>query len=128
MESNALPLVLRPNIVGDMVISQSKANWENLYSGEVALEIDLKVSKRQRIYLLLNEISNSQPEAYVFPAKKIEDNFNQIVFSARNVKIGEYLARIQVDGAESPLKIDTDPNSNTYEEYYQPKISISHSP
>ncbi|KST65689.1 DUF4255 domain-containing protein [Mastigocoleus testarum] len=127
IESNALPLVLRPNIVGDIVLSQNKANWENLYSGEVALEIDLKVSKRQRIYLLLNEISNSQPEAYVFPAKKIEDNLNRIVFSVRNVKIGEYLARIQVDGAESPLKIDTDPNSNTYEEYYQPKISISHS-
>ena len=125
IESKGLPFVLCPNIVGNIVVSEVKENWQNLYSAYITVEVDFKVGKRQRVFLLLNQVSNEQPEeAYVFSAKKLEDDLNSIAFSVRNVKAGQYLVRVQIDGAESQLKIDTNPHSFTYNEYHEPKISI----
>jgi hypothetical protein len=40
------------------------------------------------------------------------------------VKVGEYLVRLLVDGAESQLVVDNDPNSDTYEWFVGPRIAI----
>lgn len=126
IESNGLPFVLCPNILGDIVVSEVKEDWQNLYSANLKLKLDLKVGKRQGIYLLLNQISNQKPEAYVFSAKRIEDDLHSISFSVQSIKPGNYLVRVQIDGAESPLKIDTNLHSSTYNEYHEPKVSIPH--
>ena len=38
---------------------------------------------------------------------------------------GDYLLRLRVDGAESPLETDTDPNSPTFNQYIGPKVTIT---
>lgn len=41
-----------------------------------------------------------------------------------DVKAGEYLVRLHVDGAESQLGIDTQPESLTFNWYNSPRIVI----
>ena len=64
--------------------------------------------------LFLNEPS-ANPAAYIFTAKSRSEDTNLIVFPIYEVERGEYLVRIQIDGAESPLEVDTNPASNTFE-------------
>ena len=40
------------------------------------------------------------------------------------VQAGEYLVRIQVDGAESLLTVDTDESSPTYGDYVGPVVTV----
>ncbi len=124
IESNIVPFVLCPNIVGKVTVTDRNEDWQQLYSANINIQVDLKVTKRQRVYLLLNETSNKNPESYVFPAKRRGNNTNLIVFPANGVKAGTYLVRVQIDGAESPLRIDTNPNSMTVGQYCEPKIII----
>ena len=42
----------------------------------------------------------------------------------RDVKPGEYLVRLLIDGAESQLEVDTEPGSPTQDWYVGPKILI----
>jgi hypothetical protein len=40
------------------------------------------------------------------------------------VRAGEYLVRVQVDGAESPLVVDGDPTSPTFNQFLGPLVTI----
>jgi hypothetical protein len=79
----------------------------------------------QRVFLLLNGISADNSETYLFSAARRDAETNQLRFSIRDVRSGQYLVRIQVDGAESPLEVDTNSQSPTFEQYIAPIISIS---
>ncbi|NJO20286.1 MAG: hypothetical protein HC838_09910 [Spirulinaceae cyanobacterium RM2_2_10] len=47
-----------------------------------------------------------------------------MVIAIRDVKPGQYLARLLVDGAESLLNQDRDPQSPTFEQYISPLLQI----
>jgi len=49
---------------------------------------------------------------------------HSITFPIAGVGAGDYLLRIQVDGAESVLQVDEDPNSPTYGQILGPKVTI----
>jgi hypothetical protein len=66
------------------------------------------VGSKQQALLFLNQRSNNNPVSYIFAAKAREEDTNTVVFQIFNVKEGEYLVRVQVDGAESPLEVSTD--------------------
>ena len=86
-----------------------------------------KVGKTQRVVLLLNEFNlpgDRSPYAYLIKTPKdngIEDpNIKEtaaIMFPVTNVEPGDYLVRVQVDGAESPLKVENG-------QYSKPKVTI----
>ena len=38
---------------------------------------------------------------------------------------GDFLLRLRVDGAESPLDVDTDPASPTFNQYTGPEVTIT---
>jgi hypothetical protein len=85
------------------------------------------------VVLLLNEFnppSDRAVRAYRFeapPDNGIEDDADataSITFAITGVVPGHYLARVQVDGAESPLTVDTDPDSPTFNQYVEPKVTI----
>ena len=40
------------------------------------------------------------------------------------VRAGDYLARVQVDGADSPLQVDSDPDSPTFNQFIGPLVTI----
>ncbi len=126
VESNIASFVLRPTIT-DVTASNTK---------EVTVTFNPAVGKTQRVVLLLNEFnppppSERAPRAYSFrspPDNGIEDHdvdqIDAITFPVDNVESGDYLVRVQVDGAESPLAVDTDPDSQTFNQYVGPKVTI----
>ncbi|MFQ5856210.1 MAG: DUF4255 domain-containing protein [Anaerolineae bacterium] len=114
VESNVAAFVLRPTIT-DVEASDST---------EVTVTLNPKVGRTQRVVLLLNERTSDSPAAYSFVAPPREADADSITIPIGSVKAAEYLVRVQVDGAESPLTVDTDPSSPTFNQYIGPKVTI----
>lgn len=96
---------------------------------DVTINLSPKVGKTQRVTLLLNEFNppaDRAARAYSFdsaPHNKPADpeETETLTFSIAGVRAGDYLARVQVDGADSPL--EHDPNESD-PKYIGPKVTI----
>jgi hypothetical protein len=123
VESNVAPFVLRPTVAG--IVAPDAAR--------LTVTFNPAVGRTQRVVLLLNEFnppSDRAVRAHSFEApvdNGIEDDAEAtaaITFAMTGVASGEYLVRVQVDGAESPLIVDTDPDSPTFNQYVSPTVTI----
>lgn len=123
LESNAAPFVLRPTVL-KATVSNLQGREEPTRSAQIKVRVNLTVGKKQRVVLVLNEKTIENPNGYLFDAPVRRTNQNTIAIPVENVKPGEYLVRLQIDGAESLLKVDTDPNSKTFQWYKEPKIVV----
>jgi len=119
VESNAKPFILHPTITVDSVSSS-----------EMTLTFSPEVGKTQRVIALLNEFDSGSdtPRAYILKAPSNNGitsesvmETDSITFSLAEVVPGDYLLRVQVDGAESPLEIDPDPSNPRY---INPRVNI----
>jgi hypothetical protein len=106
--SNVVPFVLCPQIVGKPEVLDLWGNEDDLYVAEFQVQVDLTIGRDQRVLLFLNERSNNNPVGYIFTAKPRDEPIDTVVFPILDVKGGEYLVRVQIDGAESPLEVDGD--------------------
>lgn len=90
----------------------------------ITLTINPGVNSTQKVVLLLNEINPSNstpPRAYSFqvePDSLPTQSTATITITAEGIKSGQYLVRIRIDGAESPLGI------NDSFQYSTPTITI----
>ncbi len=123
VESNVAPFVLRPTLLG-CELRNMQGTEEDHRSGEAIASINLTISPGQRVVLMLNERSTNNPLAYLFNSNPIRRNTQTPVIPISNVKPGEYFIRIQIDGAESLLDIDLDPQSPTFEQYIGPTLTL----
>jgi hypothetical protein len=122
-ESNTAPLVVSPLITVDSATA-----------AQVVLNFDPPVGRRQRVLLLLNEHlapPTRAPFAYSFKAPPDNgiadpdaDQTAEVAFPISGVTSGSYLARAQVDGAQSPLTFDDDDSSPTFNLYNGPLAVI----
>ncbi len=107
IESNAIPFILCATIKIEEI-----ANLEDLgdeyYTGSLTIRTDLRVEVKQRVFLLLNGISDQNSYSYIFPAQKRSRITHLLEFIIQKVQPGTYLARVQIDGAESPLTVEND--------------------
>lgn len=109
VESNVLPLVLCPTILSDsggLTVTNAVEQDEDVYRGSVTVRLDVTVTPEQRVFLLLN--GTETPKTYIFRASRRTANTDVIHFPIQEVVADAYLARVQVDGAESPLTVDRD--------------------
>ncbi|MEL7038222.1 MAG: DUF4255 domain-containing protein [Cyanobacteria bacterium J06592_8] len=106
LESNVMPLILRPTITINHQEIDLEEIEDDFYWGEIQIQVDLRVGFKQRAFLLLNGISDQNSLSYIFPAKRRNRNSHTLTFSLENVKLGDYLVRVQIDGAESILTVD----------------------
>jgi hypothetical protein len=124
VESNVAAFVLRPRIESVSVTNVQGAG-SNPRSANVNLSVKPAIGATQRVTLLLNEFvapasppadPDVVPLAYSFnapprlnltspPGAPPPPNEN-ITIAVSGVRAGTYLARVQVDGAESPLGAD----------------------
>jgi hypothetical protein len=125
VESNVAAFVLRPTITSVSVSNVQFISEDDPRTGEVTVQVDVTIARTQRVALALNELSLENPAAYTFKASAITADTNEIRFSIYEVKAGEYLVRLQVDGAESLLNVDRDRDSPTFEQYIGPTIVIA---
>ncbi|MEM8603358.1 MAG: DUF4255 domain-containing protein [Cyanobacteria bacterium P01_H01_bin.121] len=123
-ESSAVPFVLRPVITSLQLQAVEELDTE-LRLAALSLELDLAIQPQQRVVLTLNERSTYQPLTFSFEATPLTTPSPQITIPMAQVKTGEYFVRLQVDGAESILVVDTDPSSPTFNGYVGPTIVIA---
>jgi hypothetical protein len=137
VESNVMPLLLRPTIkkkVGPSgqpldkyaiaVTPASIAPGNKTIPAKLEIKLEPKVDKAQRVILLLNEFADKAPKAFSFAAETRSTDSDTVNFSLRRVEAGNYLVRVQVDGSQSPLEVDTNKGSSTYNRYYRPRVNI----
>jgi hypothetical protein len=83
----------------------------------VTVKLSPPVSQSQDVRLLLNEFNGAR--AYSFDsaphnAETDPEVTDTLVFAVNGVEPGDYLARVQVNGAESPLELSADANDPVY--------------
>ena len=93
-------------------------------SAKVSVSFVPEVGASQRVVLLLNERAADKPDAYTFNAPGRDADGHTVTIPIKDVKAAEYLVRVQVDGAESPLIVDTNPDSPTFNQYIGPTLAI----
>jgi hypothetical protein len=115
VESNVLAFVLHPTLTIVLENVESRTvNGTTLRSADAVLTLDPPVRKRQRVVLLLNELNPPAGRAargYSFHAPSrdlpsLPDSTATITVPIIDIIPGDYLVRVQVDGAESPLDVD----------------------
>lgn len=121
IESNVQAFVLRPDVVS-VEVSDLKVTG-SLIHATLSLKVNPAVRRAQRAVVLLNAISGTT-EAYTFCLNPHVEDLEIITLSVEGVRPGKYLVRFQVDGAESLLDVDSDPNSPTYNRYIGPLIIL----
>ncbi|MGA9381203.1 MAG: DUF4255 domain-containing protein, partial [Phormidium sp.] len=121
--SNAVPFVLRPNIT-QVRITNLHGEEDELRSANLIIQVDLRIGKQQRVVLALNQLSTNNPAAYMFDATSRRQDTDQITIRMRDVCPGEYLIRLHIDGAESVLGVDNNPQSPSFGWYNSPKLSL----
>lgn len=122
--SNACPFVLRPTVTS-VQVTDIEGTDDDPRLGNLQVSTQLPLGASQRVVIALNEWSVQSPAIYLFeaPLRKIDTDHVAIPFS--NVKPGDYLIRLQVDGADSQLGVDTDPNSQTFNWFNSPRVVIA---
>ncbi|MFM7603455.1 MAG: DUF4255 domain-containing protein [Pseudanabaena sp.] len=124
ISSNVMPFVLCPTIV-NISVNQLEEIEDNLRSAVVMVQLDVLVRERQKVVLALNEWTSDSPSVYLFDRPPLPSDVSNIEFPVTNIKAGEYLVRIRIDGAESKLGVDDDPDSPTYNWYDSPRVTIA---
>lgn len=119
VESNVMAFVLHPKItVETLHVTSLQSNDGDLRSIDISVKFSPKVGKDQRVILQLNRISSHELVAYSLLAPAQTEDTDTITVPLKNIKPGEYLVRVKVDGAESALY------KNQSGEYDSPRITI----
>lgn len=130
-ESNVAAFVLHPIVTATATpISNEVVDGVTFCTDDITLNFTPPVGVRQRLVLLLNELnppSTRPARAYRFdapftPPNPSDTSVMSVVTRVEDVAAGDYLVRVQVDGAESPLDPGPDPDHPVYS---QPKVTIS---
>ena len=133
-ESNVAAFTLRPSIqknsittAYEIAVSNIQTNSDGTRAADVAVKFSPEVGKTQRVLLLLNEFNpptNRLAHAYSFEAPSrnqpaTPESTADLTFAIVGVLPGDYLVRVQVDGAQSVLDI------NGSGQYAAPQVTIA---
>ena len=102
-ESNVAPFVLHPKVQSATAVAAPTPPG----GANVTLTLTPNIGIGQRAVLLLNDVSSATPTSFSSTAVVSTADANQIIINITNVPTGTYLVRVQVDGAESLLTVNT---------------------
>ncbi|MGK7947801.1 MAG: DUF4255 domain-containing protein [Xenococcaceae cyanobacterium] len=123
-ESNVFPLVILPTLQ-KLVVEAIRPIGDEQYTVRVRIIAQPTLGKNQRLNLILNSTTGERDREYVFKIPPQEADTDRIITEISPIAPGEYLARLQVDGVESLLTIDTDRNSPNYQKYIAPLLVVN---
>lgn len=125
VNSNLVPILLRPTIT-DITVSNLKGRGNDPRSADITVQVNVTIDQAQQVTLVLTELSLSKFWGYSYEqTKNRQQNSHSITFTVTDCAPGTYLVRLVVDGAESLLNVDTDPQSPTFEQYIAPVVLMS---
>lgn len=119
-ESNVAAFVLRPQIT--TVLPPPPALLTIARGSSLALSVTPPIGREQRVAVLLGD------RAILVPARPPSDPSTATSFNCpipNDFPIGVYLLRVQVDGAESPLDVDQNSASPTFNQYIGPRVQVT---
>jgi len=121
-ESAAEPVVIRPTVADAVTAASGGAG-----AVDVTVPLTPAVGRRQRVVLILNEHHPPPPDqrptrSYLFVAPPLDPagpaTVDEVTLRVTGVMPGDYLVRVQVDGAESILATGADGR------FDQPRVTI----
>lgn len=121
--SNSAPFTLCP-VIKSVRVSALDGVDDESYSALLHLEVTPRIGADQSVLLSLYEWSVAQPATYLVDTPPRIQESDQLTIPLRAIKPGEYLVRLIVDGAESILGTDQNPNSPTFNWYDSPRIVL----
>jgi hypothetical protein len=124
VESNVAAFVLRPTVVEPVTVANVQGSGDAPRSAELTVHVEPPIGSSQRVTLLLNAPTGEAPAAYSFAVGPRTADVDTLTIPISDVHPGAYLVRVQVDGAESPLVVDTDPPSPTFNQFLGPLVTI----
>jgi hypothetical protein len=110
-ESNVAAIVLRPALTNSSAVLDAGSSPQTKIT-DVTLTVVPNVGVGQRVVLVLNDVTKSPPTSYASSSTVATVDSNQITVQMENIPTGNYLARVQIDGAESLLSVD--PNTQKF--------------
>jgi hypothetical protein len=116
-ESNVVAMALAPRIVTALSLATHVARGSTLN-----LAVDTPVGQLQRVAVILGS------RAILLPTRPVSGPATTTEFSLtipNEIPTGPTLVRLQVDGVDSPLTVDTTPGSPTFGQYIAPQITIT---
>jgi hypothetical protein len=122
-ESNLAAFVLRPAISA-VNVANVQGSGDAPRATDLTVQLTPTLGAAQRVIVLLNAMADEAPAAYTFTASARIADANAVTIPISGVRAGAYVVRVQVDGAESPLIVDTDPNSPTFNRFIGPQVTI----
>jgi hypothetical protein len=124
VESNVAAFVLRP-VITAVGVANVQGSGAALRSADVTVHVEPAIGQSQRVVLLMNQRLSTAPAAYTFMAAARGSDTDQMTIPISDVRAGNYLVRVQVDGAESPLEVGPDLTSPpTTEQFTGPQVTI----
>ena len=122
-ESNLASFVLRPTITA-VHASNVESIGHELCRAVITVETNLLIDPTQRAILILNEWSRQEADAYMAKAPGRSETTQILQFALDRMEPGDYLVRLQINGAESLLDVDQNPASATFNWYISPRVRI----
>lgn len=105
VESNVAVFLLQPRVDAASASSAS-GSGDGPRSAQVTVKLAPPAGALQRVALLLNAVSAGREVAYRFAGAPRTADGDLLTIPVTDVLPGDYLLRVQVDGAESPLTVD----------------------
>jgi Pvc16 N-terminal domain len=139
IESNAVAFILCPSIDGNArVVNRAPAggwlggifqsNNKDPRNGDIILDVNINVTPSQRVLITMNRLLTSENKdglvSFIFRAQDRQTDTRQLTFPFERLQPGEYLIRVQIDGADSELQSDTESKSSTLGQFIGPKVII----
>ncbi len=133
VESNVMPLLLRPTIrqsappAYDIHLSAAQTDLDGNVFRTATVTLDPEVGAGQRVVLILNEFGNAtDPAGYSFLADIRTAAGNNVIFTISDevLNSGDFVVRVQVDGAQSVPVRDADALSPTFNQYVEPRLTF----
>ena len=106
-ESNVATFVLRPQINAPVVVTTVPDPQGGAPLPALQVGTDLIIGRNQRLVLLLNSSAAVNAAAFSFLAAPRAADSSVVTVAIADVPAGQYFVRLQVDGAESLLDLDT---------------------
>jgi Pvc16 N-terminal domain len=101
-ESNAAPFVLHP-VITNAAAALSPDSTAATKITEFTLQLTPNIGAGQRAVVVLNAASAQPPQAYVSQPVIAAADSSNVTIPILNVPTGNYVVRVQIDGAESLL-------------------------
>jgi hypothetical protein len=130
-ESNPGEFVLHPQIAQDsagaylIAVANVVGEGAEPRSADVTVTTTTSVGRRQQVTLeLLTRVGTDARVVHGFYVNALAADGTTLVFALSRVVAGSYLARIRVNGAESPLERDTTAGSPTFGQPIAPTLTL----